>query len=861
MVLERTLSRAGYEVRTAHSGEEAEQVSEAFQPGVILLDMVMPGRDGMATCRALKNNPRTRSIPVIFVTTESPTHRIEDAFAAGGADYVTKPYHIDEILARVSVQLKLRQAERDLIEKTMFNENLARELQKTNEQLAQQARLDPLTALLNRRAWEEAAEREFKIARRNKRSLAILMIDVDYFKMFNDSQGHPAGDDCLRKVAQLLKDVCRTSDLIGRYGGEEFVVLTPDADVKGAINLAERVRVGISKKGVPHPSSPISTWVTVSVGVSVRAECSLPQSLHDADRALYGAKRNGRNCIWISENTQRQLDIPVRENRQIATPPPADVNRNQHALLIAVADHDRRRSLSHLAQDMGYRVREALDGPTALAEIQSTMPDVAVLDADLPKLNGLECTKTLRGEFTTKDVPIILIRGDDETFGIAACLEAGTDECISNPINEEEFGLRLRSMCRLADRQRALIQSYRMRGEQSRILSVLLDFCRTLTMEGDIEPIANAIIRATIEITAARTIGILLADDNGRTLRIARSTGTRNDEQDGKPIPTDSGYCGAVLAAGARLSANELEEYGACMGELEAAVWGKSPVIGIPLGTGDGAVGVLTIGDLCGTDELSGLELESLELVAVVGGSALQGYLSIQARDQARDAIITALASLAERRDADTGLHIERVTQYSLVLAESLRNRPGFAAEIDDTFMHHLKRAVPLHDIGKVAIPDRILNKPGKLTDDEVRVMRTHAAIGAQTISSIAENTPGASFLSMAEHIARYHHHWFDGSCNPDDIKGTDIPLSARLVAVSDVYDALTSRRCYKEAFTHQKALGIIEKLKDSQFDPDVVGAFVENADTFARLAVELEDDVVSLCPQEYDALTIGEFI
>ncbi|MGB0717428.1 MAG: diguanylate cyclase, partial [Phycisphaerae bacterium] len=522
LILERTLTRAGYDVQAAGTGAEAESLSEQFQPGVILLDMMMPDRDGIETCRALKQNPRTRSIPVIFVTAESPTQRIEEAFAAGGADYITKPYHIDEILARVSVQLRLRQTERELIEKTMFNENLAKELQKTNEQLAQQARLDPLTALLNRRAWEEAAEREFKIAKRNHRSLAILMIDVDYFKMFNDSLGHPAGDACLREVAEILKNVCRSSDLIGRYGGEEFVVLTPESDVKGAANLAERIRVGISKKGVSHPSSPISTWVTVSVGVAVSSNPDLEHVLQEADNALYDAKRNGRNCVWLSESTQRKLDAPVVERTTPQLVAPAENNRPQHAVTVVIADRDRRHQVSTTLQNMGYRIREALDGPTALAEIQSTIPDVILMDTDLPKMDGIQITRMLRADFATSETPIILIRQDESQFSAEACVQAGADECISFPLDEIELGLRVRSMCRLAESQRALIQSYRMRGEQTRVLSLLLDFCRTLTMAGEIGPIANAIMKAVIEITTARTISILIADDERRFLKVAR---------------------------------------------------------------------------------------------------------------------------------------------------------------------------------------------------------------------------------------------------------------------------------------------------------------------------------------------------
>jgi putative two-component system response regulator len=177
------------------------------------------------------------------------------------------------------------------------------------------------------------------------------------------------------------------------------------------------------------------------------------------------------------------------------------------------------------------------------------------------------------------------------------------------------------------------------------------------------------------------------------------------------------------------------------------------------------------------------------------------------------------------------------------MLAEKLRDEEGFANEIDDEFLHQLERSVPLHDIGKVAIPDEILLFPGRLSDEQMAIMRTHTTAGASTIQSLIDRTPGVGFLEMAMTIARYHHERWDGNGYPVGLSGEEIPLAARITAVADVYDALTTRRVYKEAFSHEKASAIILEGSGSQFDPRVVEAFTRRENDFAALARAMADE------------------
>jgi putative two-component system response regulator len=208
-----------------------------------------------------------------------------------------------------------------------------------------------------------------------------------------------------------------------------------------------------------------------------------------------------------------------------------------------------------------------------------------------------------------------------------------------------------------------------------------------------------------------------------------------------------------------------------------------------------------------------------------------------------QDVTIMAMGSLAETRDNETGNHIRRTQHYVRVLAEKLRTHAAFAYFLDDKTIELLYKSAPLHDIGKVGIPDRILLKPGKLTPEEFEIMKMHAILGRDAIAAAEKllDTP-SSFLRYAREIAHYHQERWDGSGYPEGLAGTRIPIPARLMAVADVYDALISKRVYKPAFTHEKAVEIIREGRGRHFDPDVVDAFLEVTDDFRQIAAVFED-------------------
>jgi len=199
----------------------------------------------------------------------------------------------------------------------------------------------------------------------------------------------------------------------------------------------------------------------------------------------------------------------------------------------------------------------------------------------------------------------------------------------------------------------------------------------------------------------------------------------------------------------------------------------------------------------------------------------------------AQYSVVYSLVKLAESRDDNTGAHIERVALFSKIIAEKLREIPKYKGYINDSYIENIYKAAPLHDIGKVGIPDRILLKPSKLNEEEYEIMKTHAVIGANTLKEVIRKYPDNRLLEMGISITNYHHEWWDGTGYPEGLKGTDIPLSARIMAVADVYDALRSKRVYKEAYTHEEAVTIIKEGRGTQFDPDIVDVLLENQDEF----------------------------
>jgi diguanylate cyclase (GGDEF)-like protein/PAS domain S-box-containing protein len=390
--------RQGYQTFVATSGDRALDIAQRVKPDLILLDVVMPGIDGLETCRRLKAHPATTRIPVIFMSARGDTEDIVAGFDTGAADYIPKPLRLEEVCARVRAQLRLRSgtdtqseqtdrlrmivnsmdqgllivegcgrvqyanpacdrylgyAPEELVGRSLGElldckepgccEGLdamsygTREVRirhrdgalramdltmtpmhaadglfvvllhdithhkQSEDALQRAAMLDPLTKIANRRHFDAFLDKEWQRAIRNAQPLSLVVLDVDHFKLYNDTLGHAAGDVCLQKVAQTLQDhAARPTDLAARYGGEEFVLLFAETPAESAQRLAEMIRAAVLALEIPNPGSTTSAWLTVSVGVATIVPTQLDaidNLFVCADRAMYAAKAGGRNRV------------------------------------------------------------------------------------------------------------------------------------------------------------------------------------------------------------------------------------------------------------------------------------------------------------------------------------------------------------------------------------------------------------------------------------------------------------------------------------------------------------------------------------------------------------------------------------
>jgi diguanylate cyclase (GGDEF)-like protein len=285
-VLGRMLAEQG-RLRFALSGAEGLRLAQEAPPDLVLLDADMPGMDGFEVCTRLKADPLLADVPVIFVTGHSDTQTELAGLAAGAVDCISKPPQAPLVVARVQTQLRLKAL---------------------TDELRRAALTDALTGVANRRCFDEWLHREGQRAWRQAEPLSLAMIDIDHFKAYNDHFGHPAGDVCLRRVAEALQTVVRRpADLVARYGGEEFALLLPRTDAAGARHVGEAVVAAVQALHLPHPDSPLGAQVSVSVGIATVLGRHSPGEgrpmpstalVAAADQALYQAKHDGRaRCV------------------------------------------------------------------------------------------------------------------------------------------------------------------------------------------------------------------------------------------------------------------------------------------------------------------------------------------------------------------------------------------------------------------------------------------------------------------------------------------------------------------------------------------------------------------------------------
>ncbi|XDD48927.1 diguanylate cyclase [Leptospira sp. WS92.C1] len=309
MLMQGILRKSGYkETHATQSPDEViawlslkSQDPPQKEFSLILLDILLPGITGIEILKMIREKDQLKDIPVIMITALKESNVLQEAFDSGAIDYVVKPFDGNELLARVRSALRLFDEMTRRKEREKELESLTDQLQEVNAHLLAIARTDGLTSLYNRRYFDEVLATEWKRCWRTGNSVALLMLDIDHFKLYNDTYGHQAGDHCLKQVALAIRDCARRAgDLAARYGGEEFAIILPETTESNAVIVSRNILERVEKLSIPHSASKTDSIVTVSIGMatlSPNPENSIVELIERADKALYLAKEEGRNCL------------------------------------------------------------------------------------------------------------------------------------------------------------------------------------------------------------------------------------------------------------------------------------------------------------------------------------------------------------------------------------------------------------------------------------------------------------------------------------------------------------------------------------------------------------------------------------
>lgn len=281
-----------YEVLLAEDGQTAIQIAMEKAPDLILLDVIMPGMDGLTVCRLLKRQESTMEIPIIFITVVSGVKDIVKALEAGGQDYITKPFCALELRARIRTHLELKKSKEVLKAYAKQLEAKNQELNQMLKRLEVVAVTDYLTNLPNRRYMTKRINEEVDRSKRSQRKMTLIMADIDSFKKINDTYGHDCGDLVLKKVSEIMQSNTRKQDVISRWGGEEFLLMLPETDVDGGRNVAEKIQAAIAADAIHYGEKEI--LVTITLGVAeFDFDLDVDENIKRADKAMYIGKQIG----------------------------------------------------------------------------------------------------------------------------------------------------------------------------------------------------------------------------------------------------------------------------------------------------------------------------------------------------------------------------------------------------------------------------------------------------------------------------------------------------------------------------------------------------------------------------------------
>jgi len=502
-----------------------------------------------------------------------------------------------------------------------------------------------------------------------------------------------------------------------------------------------------------------------------------------------------------------------------------------HGVVLIVEDESELRFVlgAHL-RAAGFDVLDAGTAKDGLNLASRRRPDLIIMDLGLPGMDGIEATRALRNDPNTKDTPVIILTGRSRAEDVVRGLEAGAQEYLTKPFDLTELLARVRTVFRLSrtrqdlDRLNADLEAEV--SAKTKCLQLLYDFMRELNQATTRDRILDLVIQCVENVTSAKRISLLLRAGTGDTLVCERAVGIDPTLARTIEVTTAEGITGQVFRSGKTLSAQALGRSRNGRPAYEREAFLSTPLVA-KLETCDGVMGVLNVTDKGDDTPFSNEEIECVRSIADAAAIALDNITRHMQLQHSVRVLLQTVGHLAEYRDEETTQHINRVARMARILASELGQGGPYRDIVTHDFIESLVQAAPMHDIGKVGIPDEILTKPGALTDEEFQIMKTHTEIGRRVLSQAFDPTRPNPLLQMCIDIAYCHHERYDGRGYPRRIKGEEIPLAARIIALVDAYDAITSRRCYKAAKSHDQAVEIIQGDSGAHFDPVIVDAFL----------------------------------
>ncbi len=661
--------------------------------------------------------------------------------------------------------------------------------------LKEQAATDPKTGLANMRRFNEMATREIERAQSNHHPLSILMCDLDYLRNINNTYGHEAGDIVLLGIADTLVRHVRDSDVAARFGGEEFVILLPNTGIEGAYHLAERIRNDLASSffDVGHYKGPIGATVSIGAASFPRDANTLDALMREADLAVYQAKREGRNRVVMAGQASRELAARWASEHLIAP----------HAVVTPAQSGEKERPFEKAINKVTGSSLEGAERRTLINNQRAANQKGAAHPTGEPQPAG-------------PSRKLLLAIGATLVLGLLGLVPGQGLADIPWSV------LLLFGILTLLAEQLAVASVGQGRISVSVVTILAASF---LTHElGILVTVVAAVGSMAIK---ARKLSYKMAFNLGNVLLAAEAAHWVFGLLVG-PTREQGAILQVLLAAAlAGLVYHGVNQLLLCIvrGMAEERnpieiwyteyrwLWPHYVVLGA-------LAAILAVGyDVFGT-----VGVISLTAPVAMMHLAMKQYLdhtrvyvdelrTMNDRlSESYEATLEALSRALDTRDDETEAHSKRVAHYTRLIAE----RSG----VPDKEMADITRGALLHDIGKIGVPDAILLKAGPLTPAEHATMRQHPIIGYRMIVNIP-------FLSEAAQVVLHHHEAFDGSGYPSGLSGKSVPIGARIFAVADTFDAMTSDRPYRRALSVEAARGEISRCSGTQFDPQVVETFL----------------------------------